>query len=180
MSDVTFDCEDVAEGIPANCAPTPLEVSASVKIEAEPSRVLYALAIPEYMEAWLQFPEAERVECRPELRSYDRFRIKLICTGGRQRTIHGSCLLSKPNRITYLWERDNADDRPTSMVEIRLWGGPSQCTLKLRHNGFCNQDEREWHSRMWSCSLKNLCRLMEGIGSAPEDVNSGVARGRIT
>jgi uncharacterized protein YndB with AHSA1/START domain len=177
MSHVTLDCEGVAEGIPATCALMGLEVSASVKIQAEPSRVLYALAIPEYMEAWLQFPETERVQCHPELRSFDRFRIDLICSGGPQRTIFGSCLLSKPNRITYLWERDNADDRPTSMVEMRLSGGPSQCTLKLRHNGLCNQHERDWHSKMWHCSLKNLCRLMEGIGNTPRSANPGMVRG---
>jgi uncharacterized protein YndB with AHSA1/START domain len=167
----TLDCEVLAEQMSATSDPIPLEVSASVQIEAEPSRVLYALAIPEYMEAWLQFPEMERIECQPELRSFDRFRIDLTRSGGSRRTILGSCLLSKPNRITYLWERDIADGRPGSMVEMRLWGGPSQCTLKLRHIGFRNQDEREWHSEMWPCSLRNLCKLMKGIGNASEGSN---------
>jgi uncharacterized protein YndB with AHSA1/START domain len=160
----TLDCEVPTERMSAASDPIPLEVSVSVQIEAEPSRVLYALAIPEYMEAWLQFPEVERIECQPELRSFDRFRIDLTSSGGRRRTILGSCLLTKPNRITYLWERDLADGRPRSMVEMRLLGGPIQCTLKLRHTGFRDQDEREWHSRMWPCSLRNLCKLMEGIG----------------
>lgn len=170
MSCITLDPRGVAEQSRADSASTiSFEVSASLQIGAELNRVLYALAIPEYMEAWLQFPEVERVECRPELRSFDRFRIDLICSDGRQQIIYGSCLLSKPNRITYLWERDKADDRPRSIVEMRLLGSDaSRCTLTLRHNGFCNQDEREWHSRLWRCSLKNLCRLMEGIGSASD------------
>lgn len=171
MSHSTLDYEALAERTLATSPSIPLEVSAAVQIEAEPSRVLYALAIPEYMEAWLQFPEMERIECQPELRAFDRFRIDLICSGGRQRTILGSCLLSKPNRITYLWERGLTDDRPKSMVEMRLSGGPTQCTLKLRHTGFRNHDEREWHSRTWPCSLSNLCKLMEGIGKVSEALN---------
>ncbi len=151
--------------------PSPLAVSASVQIGAEPCRVLYALAIPEYIEAWLQFPEADRIECHPERRSFDRFRIDLFSANVRVRSIYGSCLLSKPNRITYLWERDLAGDRPKSTVEIRLSGGPEYCTLKLRHSGFVSKHEEEWHSSMWPCSLKKLCGLMEGIGCTRENAN---------
>jgi uncharacterized protein YndB with AHSA1/START domain len=43
-----------------------LDILASEQIEAEVRRVLYALTTPEYMEAWLRFPEVDRIECRPE------------------------------------------------------------------------------------------------------------------
>jgi uncharacterized protein YndB with AHSA1/START domain len=171
MPHSTLAYEAFAERISSAAESISFEVLVSVQIEAEPSRVLYALAIPEYMESWLQFPEMERIVCQPEHSSFDRFRIDLICSGGRQRTILGSCLLSKPNRITYLWERDVADGRAQSTVEMRLLGGPSRCTLKLRHTGFRSQDEREWHSRTWPCSLGNLCKLMEGIGNGSKARN---------
>ena len=171
MSDSVLEAQSVIGISSAASASASLAVSVSVQIEAEPCRVLYALAIPEYMEAWLQFPEADRIECHPERRSFDRFRIDLFSSGVRLRSIYGSCLLSKPNRITYLWECDLAGDHPRSMVEIRLCGGPNNCTLKLRHSGFCNLGEEEWHSRMWPRSLKNLCGLMERIGAAQEKPN---------
>jgi hypothetical protein len=158
-----------------HAAPSPetLAFSASVQIKAEPCRVLYALALPEYMEAWLQFPGAERIECHPERRSFDRFRIDLFCDNARRRSIYGSCLLSKPNRITYLWERDHVFDRPRSIVEICLWGDSTSCTLKLKHAGFGNHAERERHSKVWPSSLKNLCGLMEGIRGRGERLNAG-------
>jgi uncharacterized protein YndB with AHSA1/START domain len=164
MFPTSTDLQDPAQSVFAAVCPAQLNISASVQIKAEVSRVLFALAIPEYMEAWLRFPEIDRIECHAELRSFDRFRIDMYGSGCIRRSLYGSCLLSKSNRITYLWEREPAGDRPKSTVEIRLWGGPESCTVNLRHTGFWNQTEAEWHSEMWSCSLENLCRLMEGMG----------------
>jgi uncharacterized protein YndB with AHSA1/START domain len=145
------------------CDRMSLDVSDSIHIQAEVQRVLYALATPEYMEAWLELPEVERVECHSEQRSFNRFRIDLLASGKQRQSIYGSCLLSKPNRITYLWERDNGGSRARSMVEIHLLGGPTRCVLKLKHSGLVRQDERDWHSTMWRRSLVKLCRLVEGI-----------------
>ncbi len=142
------------------------EISASAQMEAEIPRVLHALAVPEYMEAWLRVPEAERIECRSDPRSFDRFRIDLFAAGRRRGSIYGSCLLTKPNRITYLW--DSSMNRGVrSLVEIRLWGGLTGCILKLRHCGLTTPDEKEWYTTMWRDSLNNLCSLMEGTGARP-------------
>ncbi len=145
------------------------EISASARIGAEIPRVLHALAVPEYMEAWLQVPDAERIECRSDPRSFDRFRIDLFAAGRRRGCIYGSCLLTKPNRITYLWD-STINEGARSLVEIRLWGCLSRCSLKLQHSGLITRDEREWYSRMWRDSLHKLCSLMEGTGarSAPD------------
>jgi uncharacterized protein YndB with AHSA1/START domain len=168
MPQAELGSQGTAEGTPAACGPISLHILASVQIEAEVRRVLYALATPEYMEAWLQFPEVDRVECHSEMRSFDRFRIDLFSSDKRQQSIHGSCLLSKPNRITYLWERDHAGGHSRSVVEIHLLGGPTRCTLKLKHSGLSDEDEREWHSAMWQRSLTKLCSLIQGIGITPQ------------
>jgi uncharacterized protein YndB with AHSA1/START domain len=163
MSQIEVDSQRPTDGTAAPSGATTLDILATVRIEAEVRRVLYALATPEYMEAWLQLPEVERVECHPEQRSFDRFRIDLHCSGNRQQSIYGSCLLCKPNRVTYLWERDHSGSRFKSVVEIHLFGGPSQCTLRLKHSGLSSHEDREWHSTMWQQSLVRLCKLMEGI-----------------
>jgi hypothetical protein len=143
----------------------PLEICASVAIHAEVQRILYALSTPEYMEAWLQLPGAERVECYSEQRSFDRFRIDLFSANTRIPSIYGSCLLSKPNRVTYLWEKNCVGFRPRSLVEISLSGGPHRCTLRLKHCGLPSEEDREWHSTMWQLSLNKLRILMERIES---------------
>ncbi len=171
---IPYGLDRVSPGVRASVS---LDFCASTQMEAEVRRVLHALAMPEYMEAWLQLPGADRVECHPDRRSFDRFRIDLFSCASRTGSIFASCLLSKPNKITYLWERDPLGERDClrernrlagpakSVVEIRLWGNQSRCTLNLMHSGFSSSEEREWHSEMWLRSLDNLRGLMEGIGS---------------
>ena len=139
------------------------EIFASAQMEAEFPRVLHALTVPEYMEAWIQAPDTERIECRSDPRSFDRFRVHLFGADGQRQTIHGSCLLTKPNRITYVWNNSSAEEIP-SLVETRLWSHPNRCTLRLRHSGVTRPDDQEWYSRMWRDSLVKLRALMEGTG----------------
>jgi hypothetical protein len=141
----------------------PLDIFASVQIEAEVRRILFALATPEYMEAWLQLPDTERVECQSERRSFDRFRIDLFSSEKKKQSIYGSCLLSKPNRVTYLWDMDQMGIRARSVVEILILGGPNRCTVKLKHRGLTIHDDREWQSTMWHRSLAKLRTLMERV-----------------
>jgi len=142
-----------------------MEIGASVAIQAEVQRILYALSTPEYMEAWLQLPGAERVECHSEQRSFDRFRIDMFSSSAKLPSIYGSCLLSKPNRVTYLWEKNCVGLRSRSLVEITLLANHNRCTLWLKHRDLTNEQDREWHSAMWQLSLNKLRILMERIES---------------
>jgi len=140
-----------------------LELSASITIEAEVTRILYALSIPEYMESWLQLPEAARVECHAEARTFDRFRIDPFSHDAKLPSIYGSCHLSKPNRITYLWERDSPGSRDRTMVEIHILGSSRRYVLKLKHRGLMDHCERDWYFDMWDKSLTKLRILMERV-----------------
>ena len=142
-----------------------LDIFASVEIQAEVQRILYALSTPEYMEAWLQLPGADRVECHSEQRSFDRFRIDMFSSNTMIPSVYVSCLLSKPNRVNYHWEKNSVGLRSRSLAEINLLGGPNRCTLKLRHRGLPSDEDREWHSTMWQLSLNKLRVLMERIES---------------
>jgi uncharacterized protein YndB with AHSA1/START domain len=160
----TLDLLGSAESVPVVSVPKSLDILASVQIEAEVRRVLYALATPEYIEAWLQLPEVDRIECHPDRRSFDKFRIDLFSSGTPHGSIHSACLLSKPNRITYLWKRDHAGSCAQSIVEMRIWNRESGCSVSLRHSGLLGPDDEEWHSTMWHRSLGALRDLIEGSG----------------
>jgi hypothetical protein len=153
------------EGALNNSKANSLEIFASVKIQAEVRRILYALSTPEYMEAWLQLPGVERVECHSERRSFDQFRIDMFSSNKKLPSIYGSCLLSKPNRVTYHWDKNHLGISSWSVVEIHILGGPNCCVLKLTHRGLTNEDDREWHSTMWQVSLIKLRILMERVKS---------------
>lgn len=166
MSHGLFELQPVNETKPAPSGRECIDIFASVQLEAEMPRILHALAVPEYMESWIQPPDADRIECHPDSRSFDRFRMDMFSARGRQKSIYGSCFLTKPNRITYIWETaSNADSR--SLVEIRLWRYMTRCTIKLKHSGLRSWAERDWHAQMWDASLNKLCTLMQGTGAGP-------------
>jgi uncharacterized protein YndB with AHSA1/START domain len=177
MSQSKLDFPVTAQGALVASGPKSRDAVVSVRIEAEVRRVLYALATPEYMEAWLQMPEVDRVECHSERRSFDRFRIDLFLSGRLQQSIYGSCLLSKPNRITYLWERDLSGSSVRSVVELCLLGGPTRCTLNLKHSGLSSRDETEWYSKMWTRSLEKLGRLIQGTAIISSTIGANTIMG---
>lgn len=62
-------------------------VALSFKIKADSRRVLYALSIPEYMEAWLQAPDREELLFVSDLAEQDNFRLYLYRARALQTTI---------------------------------------------------------------------------------------------
>jgi len=162
MSQTAILNEDIPSAANRSAFLSPVEIFASVQLKADVGRVLHALAIPEYMEVWLQPPGADRIECYSDGRSFDRFRVDLISGGLRKESIQGACLLSKPNRITYSLERGGPPAARRSLVEIRLWSHAEGCTLKLAQSGLAAGGEREWHEKMWQQSLRKLRGLLEG------------------
>jgi len=144
-----------------------LDVHTSVLIEAEYRRILYALTMPEYMEAWLRFPGAEKVECRAESQSPRNFRIRVEHTSALPRTIYGSCFFSRPNTITYLWDRTRMGSIAKSIVRMQLRTGPRMCALELSHSGACEKMQRESYRMMWRDSLAALRSLMESTNANP-------------
>jgi hypothetical protein len=162
MPDSNLECRSVSNIGPASLGECLPPILASVHLGAELRRVLYALAMPEYFEAWLRVPEIDRVECHPDSRSFDRFRIDLISGGVPQRSIFGSCFMSLPGRITYLWENGACRPAAPSVVEVQLFGNSAWCTMKLRQSGFSSLEEREWYSAVWRISLAGLSNLMAG------------------
>jgi uncharacterized protein YndB with AHSA1/START domain len=138
-----------------------LDVHTSVLIEAEYRRILYALTMPEYMEAWLRIPGAEKTECSVEPRSIHNFRICFNTASRPSQTIYGSCFFSRPNTITYLWDRTRMGSIAKSIVKMQLRGGAKMCALQLSHSGACAKNQHDSYRVMWSDSLNALRNLME-------------------
>lgn len=129
------------------------EFRTSVAIQAERRRILNALLAIEYMDIWLTMPGIDRLECRAEQQSPQRFSIDMFVEGVSVKSIYGSCLHTKTDEITYLLER--------SLVRIRLRCGPRKCSVHLQHVGLSNSQEREWYAHVWSLSLTRLRGVME-------------------
>jgi len=153
-----------AEKVQAGQNKASLDVFALVKINADSRRVLHALAMPEYLETWMRPPDTNQIEIHSAHGSRYGFRIDLFPSSESRGCIYWECIFSIPDRIIYLWERHHAGNRARSMVEICLSSHLRGCSLKLKHSGFRNKAETEWHSKMWHSSLKTLCGIMDGVG----------------
>jgi hypothetical protein len=156
-----------------------LDVVMSVEIGAESRRVLNALTIPEYMEAWLQMPDAEKLWCFADRRTPNSFHIDLCSVKAPRARIKGDCLRLDPDRIIYLWRNTCIASTGATMVDIHLKGGPGQCTINLKHGGFCNMEESLWHSRMWHRSLNKLGRLMTMMNGSARTGKEAKAAARV-
>jgi uncharacterized protein YndB with AHSA1/START domain len=137
------------------------DVRISVAIQAEWQRIFHALAVPEYMDAWLTMSGIDRLECRPEQGHADSFRIDFSTAGAPSKTVFGTCIRTRPDEISYLWEKALSDSTARSLVKMRLRRGPRRCSLHLIHQGLWGQKECEWYSVMWQRSLEKLRALME-------------------
>jgi len=144
-----------------------LEFTASIKIESECWRILSALTIPEYLEAWLETPDGVGIVCHAESSVFAKFRINFRDSSANRGAINVSRFQSKPDTITFIWKNFQFGKITTSTVDILVRGGPRRCTLILKHTGFRSINEVDWYSNVWSRSLSKLRRLMESLRACP-------------
>jgi uncharacterized protein YndB with AHSA1/START domain len=143
----------------ANQADT--DVRISMTIQAEWGRILTALTVPEFMDTWLTMPGTERLECLPERNSPGNFRIDIFSGETYAKSIRVSCTRTKPDEISYLWDKASNENTAKSLVKMRLRGGPRRCSLHLTHHGLWGYEEYKWYSTMWQKSLDKLRGVME-------------------
>ncbi len=154
---------DRAGATAATLGQTQLNVAVSVEIEAESRRVFYALTVSEYVEAWLEIPAAEKIQCSSNPKVPNSFHIDVYSVEGPSASIEVLCLLLNSDRIIYLWKNTCFGNKAETMIDIRLKSGLGQCIVNLSHGGFGNVEESLWHSQMWRSSLNKLCRLMTAV-----------------
>jgi hypothetical protein len=141
-----------------------VDVRVSVAIQAEWRSILNALTIPEYMDVWLMMPGIERLECRPDTKTSNSFWIDAVLAGVVMKRFYGSCIRTKSDEITYLWETIRVGGASRSLAQIKLRCGPKRCSLHLQHQGLQDPNERHWYCQMWQTSLIALRNIMEKRG----------------
>jgi hypothetical protein len=137
------------------------DVILSFRFKADSSRLLYALSIPEYIEIWLQAPEAEDLRSVFNLVAQETFRLDLYRGDTLLSSVDGSCQVMGQNQVRYIWKTTSLVGAAETLVDMKLLCGSEGCVLALKHSGFKDSIERAWCSRMWHQSLERLCRLME-------------------
>lgn len=125
---------------------------------ADRSRILRALTVPEYMEAWLCMP-GDTMPSVAASRTADGYRIRRYGHGGLETDISGSYQTFRRGKLLFTWQRKAAGAGPMSLVLIRLYGEFARTRLCLYHVGLGSAEERAWHLEMWKGSLDKLSAL---------------------
>ena len=136
------------------------DIALAFRIEADSSRVLSALSMPEYIEAWMQAPDAEELQFIFHPITKEMFRIDLYRAEVLQASIHSTCRVVSASQVRYLWNSTSRAGSTETLVDIQLRSGSGGCILGLKHNGFKSATELAWCSKMWHQSLERLCRIM--------------------
>ena len=136
------------------------DIVLALRVEAGSSRVLSALSMPEYIEAWMQAPDAEELQFIFCPITQEIFRIDLYRAEVLQASIHSTCRVVSANQVRYVWNSTSRTGSTETLVDIRLRSGSGGCILGLKHNGFKSATELAWCSKMWHQSLERLGRIM--------------------
>ena len=137
------------------------EISTCIAVHANVQRLLYALSLPEYIEAWLLLPGAERVQCHSERSSFDRYRIDVMSSHTKVESIYALCRLCKPNGVYYYWNKCKANVLSRSAIEIRILHAPRFYRVAVKHRELDHCEGLERYLIAWRHSLIRLRSLIE-------------------
>jgi hypothetical protein len=135
------------------------EIVLSSPAEVDSRRMMHALSIPEYIEAWLRASDPEELFVFGAV-THERFHMDLYRAEARRASIHGSARVVSRNQVTYVWKTISATGIAHTAVDFRILEGHGRCIVDLKHSGFHNPADREWHRKMWVRSIDKLCSLM--------------------
>lgn len=137
------------------------DVTLAFRIEAASSRVMYALSMPEYIEAWFQAPEAAGVQFLFHPVTENSFHIDLYCAEMLQTSIYSWCRVVSVNQVRYTWRTISSAGTAETRVDMSVRDSSGGCILGLKHTGFRTTADSAWYLKMWNQSLGRLSRLMK-------------------
>jgi hypothetical protein len=134
------------------------DIAVSSIANADRSRILHTLTVPEYIEAWLCLP-GDTMPSVSVSRTETGYRIQRAGLFGVGVDISGSYLTLRRTKLLFTWQRHHGESRLASMVLIRLYGEFARTRLCLYHVGLGSAEEQAWHLEMWKGSLDRLSAL---------------------
>jgi hypothetical protein len=134
----------------------PLSVRSSAIFSAAPSRLLNALTIPEYIETWFTPPDADEISCSGNPEIGETLSIELRCGGQMVRNIFADYRNISAQDIHIRWYVRSRISMYVSQLRISLRNVRADTLLRIRHTGFANESEWNWHQELWGLSLAKM------------------------
>jgi Activator of Hsp90 ATPase homolog 1-like protein len=135
------------------------DIQMRVGIRADHRRIVDAMTLPEYVEAWMRPTNSDPHTSVAALRIADRFRIDFYRFGALDSSITGSFRIYMHDKLTFTWRRFGPVEDAASIVNVVLQTDNGESLLELHHTGLPSIEEKVWHQRFWQASLSNLALI---------------------
>jgi hypothetical protein len=152
--EIIFDGEHERESV------QPLVVRASAAFNVAPSRLFYALTIPEYIETWLTPPDTDDVRCSGNPTGADALSIELRYDRRVTTSIFADYKSIAAQDLSVRWYVRSRTRSYASHLRIAIRTVRADALLRIRHSGFTNPNDWHWHQELWGMSLTKMQMLI--------------------
>jgi len=138
----------------------PLIVRTSAAFHVTPSRLFYALTIPEYIETWLTSPDSAEVRCIGNPASGETLSIELRDDRRITACIFADYKNISAQDINIRWYVRSRAQTHVSHLRASIRTVRADTLLRIRHSGFTNPIDWHWHQELWGMSLAKMQMLI--------------------
>jgi uncharacterized protein YndB with AHSA1/START domain len=146
------------------------EIALRVHVNADPRRILQALTVPEYLEAWMSHPDNHPACTVRASRIADSYRIDFNCRDLLLSSVTGVFRMLMPDKVVLTWRRFGVCSEAESVVSIVLYADAGGCLVELRHTNLPSLAECDWHRKLWRTSLHSLSYLYQASPAYCESI----------
>jgi uncharacterized protein YndB with AHSA1/START domain len=139
-------------------------VSLRADIAADRRQVVYALTLPEYLEAWLTPPDASAAREQAVMRAGTGYVLEYRDRYGRIAIIDGVFRACAHDNVVFTWQGQWPRRTRRTLVTVRLNESGGLTSLLLTHAGVMDDAEHLWLRDLWNLSLYRLNGLL-GTGA---------------
>jgi len=132
----------------------------SVEVDADARRIFHALTVPEYLEAWIDFPGCGKNSNVVAAATDNGYRLNHYSKGSVDVSIKCSYLFCHQRKLRLYWRETRVSISTNTLVDFRLRGNFGRSILELRHFAIDSTEEYLWHERLWRRSLEKLASLL--------------------
>ncbi len=148
------------DGTPERESVLPLVVRTSAAFHVAPSRLFYALTIPEYIEIWLTPPDSAEVRCTGNPASGEALSIELRHDRRISASVFADYKSISAQDLSIRWYVRSRAQTHVSYLRISIRTVRADALLRIRHSGFTNPGDWHWHQELWGMSLAKMQMLI--------------------
>jgi hypothetical protein len=152
--------EIIFDGAPERESAQSLVVRISAVFKAAPSRLYYALTIPEYIETWLTPPDSDEVRCMGNPTAGEPLSIEMRHDRQVTANIFADYKSISGQDLNIRWYVQSRTRAYSSQLRVSIRIIRADALLRIRHSGFAHADDWRWHQELWGLSLAKMQMLI--------------------